>query len=276
MKSKWTATLGSLPAGTYQMKVTAYDSWDASATASRNFTIEGPEPVESGLYADIDFTGGQVKDSKGKLTVTNRNATIGQMSVSHGGQTYTVPAIQAGTSKYVECQFNEISSFDMADAFMSSGFSVEAMFVDKAPGSSIHGVVCGTQQGGWGIALSSGLPYFVVGEEKSNQYVYLYASSTISSSDLTHIVSVYDASAKTAKIYINGRLNNTQTISGNFYPGAYPTHNRFCLGADISLTSIPDFQCTNMIITDAKFYVGALDAAAVQSAYTAAVNALKQ
>jgi hypothetical protein len=31
-----------------------------------------------------------------------------------------------------------------------------------------------------------------------------------------------------------------------------------------------------MIITDAKWYVGALDAAAVQAAYTAAVNALNQ
>ena len=281
MKDTWSVSLGSLAAGTYEVTLTAYDSWDAFATVTKSCTIDGPQPMQKGLYADIDFDGGTVRDSKGKLTVTNKGATIAQTSVTHAGKTYSVPAMQAGASKYVECQFNEISSFEMARAFMSEGFSIEAFFVDRAPGKAIHGVFCGTQAGGWGLAMTGGEngpypPYFVVGENRDNSYVYLYASSSVSTSELTHVVCVYDPSTKKASIYFNGQLNNTQTITGQFYPGAIPTYNRFCLGADISLTTTPDFQCTDMIITDAKWYVGALDAAAVQAAYTAAVNALNQ
>lgn len=281
MKDKWSVSLGSLAAGTYEVTLTAYDSWDASSSVTKSFTIDGPQPMQKGLYADIDFTGGTARDSKGKLTVTNRGATFGQLSVRHGGQSYTVPAMQAGDSKFVECQFNEIGSFDEARSFMSEGFSIEAFFVDKSPGTAIHGVFCGTQAGGWGLAMKGGEqqpypPYFVVGENSYNSYVFLYATSSISSSELTHVVCTYDPSTKKANMFINGKLNNSQTISGQFYPGESPTFNRFCLGADISKSAIPDFPCTNMVITDAKWYVGALDAAAVQTAYNTAVNALKQ
>ncbi|MBR1575917.1 MAG: metallophosphoesterase [Bacteroidales bacterium] len=277
MKDTWSVSLGSLAAGTYEVSLTASDSWDASATVTKSFTIEGPKPVETGLYADIDFSDGTVRDSKGKLALTNKGATIAQTSVSHAGKTYSVPALHAGASKYVECQFNEIGSFDEAAAFMAAGFSVEAMFVDRAPGSAVHGVVCGTQSGGWGLAMrATGVPYFIVGENSYNSYVSVDAASAISTTDLTHVVCVYDPGTRKMLLYVNGQLSRSQSISGSFYPGASPTFNRFCLGADISLTATPDFPCSDMVITDAKWYVGALDAAAVQAAYTASVNNLKQ
>ena len=282
MKDKWSVSVGSLSAGSYEVTLTAYDSWDASATVIKSFTIEGPEPIQKGLYADIDFDGGTAHDSKGKLNITNKGATIAGASVTHAGQSYTVPAMQAGASKYLECRLNEIGSFAEARAFMSEGFTIETMFVDREPGTvangnnGTHGVFCGTQYGGWGMAFrSSKVPYFVVGEDSWNNYVILDARSSISATDLTHVVCVYDPSAKRATIYINGSESASKSISGSFYPGAGDTFNRFCLGADISTTSTPDFPCTDMIITDAKFYVGALDATAVQAAYQAAVQALK-
>jgi hypothetical protein len=283
MKDKWSVSVGSLTAGTYEVKLTAYDSWDASATVTKSFTIEGPQPMEKGLYADIDFTGGTPRDNKGKVTVTNRGASIAETAVTHAGQSYNVPAMRAGASQYVECQFNEIGSFDEARAFMGEGFSIETMFVDREPGTvannnnGIHGVFCGTQYGGWGLALrSSKVPYLVVGENTKNNYVILDASASISATDLTHVVCVYDPSVRKATVYINGSASASKSISGSFYPGDGNTYNRFCLGADISLTSIPDYPCTDMIITDAKFYTGALDATAVQAAYQAAVKALNQ
>ena len=275
MKDQWSVSLGSLSAGTYDVTLTAYDSWDASATVTKSFTIEGPQPMEKGLYADIDFTGGTPRDSKGKVTVTNRGASIAETAVTHAGQSYNVPAMRAGASQYVECQFNEIGSFDEARAFMGEGFSIEAFFVDKAPGGAVHGVFCGTQQGGWGLALrATGVPYFIVGEGSYNNYVSVDAKSAASSSELTHAVCVYDVTAKKMHLYLNGLLNNSYSISGSFFPAAAPCFNRFCLGADIS-GGTPDFPCTDMIITDAKFYTGALDATAVQAAYQAAVKALK-
>ena len=276
MKDKWSVSVGSLTAGTYEVKLTAYDSWDASATVTKSFTIEGPEPMQKGLYADIDFTGGTPRDSKGKVTVTNKGASIAETAVTHAGQSYNVPAMRAGASQYVECQFNEIGSFDEARAFMGEGFSIEAFFVDKVPGGAVHGVFCGTQQGGWGLALrATGVPYFIVGEGSYNNYVSVDAKSAASSSELTHAVCVYDVTAKKMHLYLNGLLNNSYSISGSFYPAAAPCFNRFCLGADIS-GGTPDFPCTDMIITDAKFYTSVLDADAVKAAYQAAVKALKQ
>ena len=155
------------------------------------------------------------------------------------------------------------------------GFSIETFFVDKAPGSAAHGVFCGTQYGGWGFALrATGVPYFIVGEDSYNHYVSVDASSASSTTELTHVVCVYDPAARKMLLYINGVLNaSNASISGSFYPGAAPCFNRFCLGADTS-GGAPEFPCTDMVITDAKWYVGALDATVVQAAYQAAVKSL--
>ncbi len=280
MKDKWSVSVGSLTAGTYEVKLTAYDSWDASATVTKSFTIEGPQPMEKGLYADIDFTGGTPRDSKGKVTVTNKGASIAEAAVTHAGQSYNVPAMRAGASQYVECQFNDILSPAEMSSFVSEGFSIEAMFVDRAPGAGInpiHGVFCGTQNGGWGLAMrANATPYFIVCENGKDQYVWIDANSIVSKTELTHLVCVYDPSSKLMLIYVNGVLSASKTISGQYYNGAGVTFNRFCLGADISLTSTPDYPCTDMIITDAKFYTSVLDADAVKAAYQAAVKALKQ
>ena len=281
MKKNWSTSLGTLATGTYEVVLTAYDSWDASARIAKTVTVEGPQPVDVTLYSDIEFSNGTITDKQGKLSIENRGATIASTTVSHGGQTYTVPAVKAGAGKNVRCQFNEITSTGEASAFFCAGFSVEAMFVDKAPGAgsnAVHGVVCGTQYGGWGLALrANGTPYFIVGENQYNTYVSVDASSAASKTELTHVVCVYDPFARKMSIYVNGTLSATQTISGSFYLGAQDTYNRFCLGADIAVNdATTDFNCTDMVITDAKFYTGTLDAAAVTSAYQAAVAALKQ
>ena len=282
MKQSWSAQLENLVAGTYQAILTAYDSWDASARLVKTLTVEGLQPVEPALYSDIDFSDGSVTDNAGKLSIQNRGATIAPTTVSHAGQTYTVPALQAGAAKCARCQFREITSTGDALAFFCVGFSVEAMFLDRAPGAvygdndGVHGVVCGTQKGGWGLALSAnGTPYFIVGENVSNNYVSVDATAPASKTELTHVVCVYDPFAKKMSIYVNGTLSATKSVSGSFYLGAQDTYNRFCLGADIAPgDATTDFNCTDMVITDAKVYTGTLDAAAVQTAYQAAVQAL--
>ncbi len=280
MKKTWSVSLGNLAVGTYEVVLTAYDSWDASARMVKSLTVDGPQPVEPALYADVDFSDGAITDKQGKLSVQNRDATVSSTEVTHAGQSYTVPALKAGAAKSARCQFKEITSTGEASAFFCVGFSVEAMFLDKAPGAgahAVHGVVCGTQQGGWGLALrANGTPYFIVGESYSNNYVSVDATAPASKTELTHVVCVYDPFAKKMSIYVNGTLSATNSISGSFYLGEQDTYNRFCLGADIAPgDATTDFNCTDMVITDAKFYTGTLDAAAVQAAYQAAVSALK-
>ena len=278
MKDVWTLALGTLPAGNYECVLTAYDSWDASDTCTLTFTVEETQSSDPEVFADIDFTGGAITDTKARLSIDNRGAAVASTSVSHGGNTYTVPALKAGASRNVRCQFKDLTTSEVASGFFRCGFSVEAMFVDRSPGSSIHGVVCGTQAGGWGLAMrANGTPYFIVGEDSYNTYKSVDAASVISTSELTHVVCVYDPSAQKMSIYLNGALSRSQSISGLFYLGAEDTYNRFCLGADIAPNDkATDFNCTDMVITDAKFYTGALDATAVQAAYQAAVQALNQ
>lgn len=280
MTKSYTQNMGSFGSGDYTLVLEAYDSWDAVTTITKDFTVDAGAVTPSTpavLYADIDFTGGEVKDVKGKLTVTNKGATIGKVQVAHKGRSASVDAVTASTGKNVECRFNEISSAGAFQEFASSGFSVETFFVDRSPGTQIHGVVCGTEQGGWGTATrATGVPYFIVGDVSKNNYVSVDASAAASKTDLTHLVAVYDPSKRYIRLYINGVLDGQTPITCPFYPGDGDTFNRFYLGADVKYSgSNLDFQAVDMVITEARFYTGVLDENAVSSAYQEAVNTLK-
>jgi hypothetical protein len=281
MKATWESSFGLLSAGEYELTLTAYDSWDAaSEPLTRTFTVEGSStPVQTATYVDLDFANGTVTDSKENVKITPHGATASKMSVKHKGTTYTVDALQAGADKYILCEFNQILNTDEMKAFATGGFTLEAFYVDRAPGAgvnAIHGVVCGTQSGGWGMATrASGVPYFIVGEGSYNSYKSVDANAPASTSELTHAVCVYDAAGKQLRIYINGQLSAFSSISGSFYCGDGDTFNRFCLGADIAKNNVgTDFPCTDMVIVDAKIYTGAMSDAEALKAYQDAVAAL--
>lgn len=281
MKATWESSFGLLSAGEYELTLTAYDSWDAASDPlTRTFTVEGSStPVQTATYVDLDFANGTVTDSKENVKITPRGATASKMSVKHKGTSYTVDALQAGADKYILCEFNQILNTDEMKAFATGGFTIEAFYVDKAPGAgvnAIHGVVCGTQSGGWGMATrASGVPYFIVGEDSYNTYKSVDANAPASTSELTHAVCVYDAAGKQLRIYLNGQLSAFSSISGSFYCGDGDTFNRFCLGADIAKNNVgTDFPCTDMVIVDAKIYTGAMSDAEALKAYQDAVAAL--
>ena len=235
-----------------------------------------PVLAEPSLYFDIDFSGGTFKDSQGKLAFTNHGASVANTTVTHAGKSYTVPALKVSSGKYLRCQFNKLASAtDVTDLF-ARGFAVEAMFVDRSPGTDVHGIVCGTQSGGWGLALrSTGIPYFIVGENQENFYWNIDATAAVSKTELTHLMAVYDAYMRVMYLYVNGQLAaSSNRISGYFYPGAGDTFNRFCLGADIKNGDTAEYCSTDMILTDAKFYIGAFDADRVRRTYEAAVREL--
>ena len=106
------------------------------------------------LYADIDFDGASVTDSKDKIKFTNKDATIGPATVTSGGKDYSVPALHAYTDKYVIGEFKELASASDFKTWAGSGFCMEAFFVDKTASKSVHGIMCGTQSGGWGLAVT--------------------------------------------------------------------------------------------------------------------------
>lgn len=285
MKQEWVRDFGALPAGNYELSLVAKDSWGAvSNTLTKTFKAEetAAGPVETDIYVDIDFADGSVTDKQGNATLVNHGATIAATSVKHAGKTYDATvAAQLSNNNYIYGTFKEIGTFNQMQAFANAGFSVEVFYVDREPGtvttSGVHGILCATQDGGWGLAVRKpGNPYFIVGDNKTKTYKNVDAPSAASTSELTHLVGVYDVASKTIFLYVNGNLSTSTSFTGPFYPGISDCFNRFALGTDVAVNgTYGDFPVSNMTIVDAKVYSGALDATKVKAAYQNAVNALK-
>ena len=157
---------------------------------------------------------------------------------------------------------------------------MEAFFVDKTASKSVHGIMCGTQSGGWGLAVrASGKPYFIVGEGTSantNSYKYKDASAVASNTELTHFVGVYDPGSQKLRIYVNGVLDGDSSVTGEFLPGISDTFNKFCLGNDIIVGGMGgDYPCVDMVIVDAKIWKGVMSDEDVAAAYQNALKLLK-
>ena len=144
MKDSYEIALGSLAMGSYTVTVTAYDSWDAASSATLSFEIteQGVSPSElPEAYVDINFDGGTITDAKGNVTVTNNGATAGQTSVTLGGNTYTVDALQITESgQYVLCEFKNLANAAQMKAWAEGGFAVEAFYVMGDKGGDGQGM----------------------------------------------------------------------------------------------------------------------------------------
>lgn len=215
---------------------------------------------------------------KGHVSCTNHGATFGKATVSHNSESYNVDAVTiADKSQYVACKFNDIKASSDMQMLVSKGFCIETFYVDRNPSSGVHGVVCGTNAGGWGVAIrATGKPYFIVGDGAYNKYINIDAKSPASLSELTHVLAVYDYSAKRIRLYINGVYDGSATITGPFIPASGNTFNWFCLGDDIKTEGAGgDFPADDMTIVSARIYLGTMDDARVKSVYDAAVKALQ-
>lgn len=283
MKKTWSRNFGTLPMGKeYVLTVTAYDSWNASVTVTKEFKTDGDSSttVTANLpaaYVDIDFAGGAIKDAKGRVTVKNKGASVEKVTVTAGGKSATVDALRVKSSgEYVLCTFNELGSEVAMKQWAQNGFTVEAFYVMGQKGSA-QGVVCGTESGGWGVAEDkTGKPYFITGYGSLKYNTGAYAEKASSTSELVHVVAVYDFDNKEESIYVNGVLQSTQAINGDYCNGAGLAFNKFCLGNDIKKTGEGgDFACPDMTMVDVKIYDEALTAGQASTAYKNAMDALK-
>lgn len=279
MKKQYELFIGNLKDGKYKVTVTAYDSWNA---ASESFVYEWESKKDEvsltapEAYVDFSFENGTITDLKGHASIVNNGATVGSATVSHAGKSYTVNALRASSGKYVTCKFDSLSSQPAFKEWAESGFTVEAFYVMNSKGPKVQGVICGTQNGGWGIAEDAqGKPYFITGGG-SKYNPGAYASSASSTTELVHVVGVYDMAEGKCRIYINGVLNGSVSIGSSFITGEGATFNYFCLGDDIKADlKGGDFPTSGMTMVSGKIYSEALSSAQVQEAYTSALENLK-
>ena len=286
MKKEYSVEMGSFSEGTYEVELIACDSWGALSDPTK-ITVElvsGQEPPTErknapiSVYADFDFSNGTIVEKTGNVKVNNHGATVTNTKVSFNGKEYNVEALNATGDNYVLCTFKSLTTPDDVKKFAENGFSVEAFFYTNNNGK-VQGVVCGTQAGGWGIAVTAQYkPYFITGYGTQGKYnTSVVGTEQLSNKDLIHVVAVYDVEELTSSIYVNGVLKATQSIDPTFAVGAGLTYNMFCLGADITSDLLGrDFQADNMTIVDAKIYTGVLSQNDVNTAYGNAVASLSE
>ena len=273
MKKEYTLSIGTIKSGTYSITVTAYDSWGAKAekTVDYKVTINADTAGLPAPYVNFEFTDGKIADKMGNVDITNSGATVGATDVKFGGKTNKLGALTVPAGKYVVCKFNKLNTADEFRNWAEGCFTVEAFYVNSKNGG-IQGVVCGTQDGGWGIAENAGKPYFITGGG-SKYNPGAYAGSVSSITELVHVVGIYDTANKKCTIYINGKKNGEVNIAANFIPGVKGTHNYFCLGDDITLGLVGgDFKTQGMTMVDAKIYDDALTSEQIAKVYAIAEN----
>ena len=287
MKNEWTVNAGNFAAGNYTITLVARDSWKAeSAPLTITAKLENGEPDAAAgrenaplsVVVDMDFKDGEIRDAKGNVDVWVKDATVEKVKVRVGGAEYETEAMRATKGQYAVCTFNNIKTPEEFKAFAERGFTVEAFYLEKR-NSQTQGIVCGTQNGGWGLAVNSGnKPYFITGNgsRPGNYNSSVTAASKSSETDLVHIVCVYDVATLTSSIYVNGVLEATKAIDPVFGEGQGLTFNRFCLGADVNDALLGgDYPATDLTMVDAKIYSGVMSGTDAAVAYQDAVNSLK-
>ncbi len=284
MKKEYEKIIGNQDLGK-EMKVELYavDSWGAkSEVLTYEFTVTSEAAPETPakqaeVYADFDFADGKIVDVKGNVGVEIFGASAKKASVTHKGTTANVDALVAAKDQYVLCTFNNLKNASAVQSFMQDGVTIEAFYVMNKKGDNVQGVVCGTQSGGWGVAEDkTGKPYFITGVTGGKYNDGVYAKAVSSTTELVHVVAVYDYENQEQRIYINGVLEATKPIKGAFCVGAGQSYNKFSLGNDVQTGGNGgDFPNQGMTMVDAKIYAGVLTDTAAAEAYTAAVSALK-
>ena len=259
---------------------------DTETTDTTGTPEPEPEPAElPEAYVDFEFTGGTIADAKGNVAITNNGATVGKATVTVNGETYEVDALQITESgQYVLCEFENLTDAAQVKTWAEGGFAIEAFYVmgDK---SGVQGIVCATEQypratgtrGGWGIAENAGKPYFITAVSGNAYCSGPTAANATSTTELVHVVAVYDYENKLQHLYINGVAEGTgQAITGEFAPATDDSgvFTQFMLGADAYTGDVLDFPSPDMTMVDAKIYSQVLTAEQVETLYEAAVAAL--
>lgn len=248
-----------------------------ATTTTQQTTTTPPVVVVDPATAisDIEFTDGKVTDKCGLLSFKLAGTpTVKATEVTHKSKTYTVDALNITAKGQAAIgTIDSLKTINESAAFFNQDFSFEVFYINRAP-SGVQGTICGTDEGGVGLADDNGKPYFIM--MVNGKYVSLKPGIEFGKNELVHVIGVYDKTNNIMRIYINGIFMDEVKTNGDFTVVNSSLHNKLVLGADMSgKTNEPsDFQMTNCTIVDAKIYHTALTDSQADAAYKLAVEAL--
>ena len=252
-----TISLGALNVNAnYVVEIVAVDSWGLESEPLKVTVKTSSEEEETSslpeAYSDIDFAGGKATDSKGNLNISIKGATVGSAELTFGGKTKNIEALTVtAKGQYAIATFRKYSTSNISSFYNNEkGFSVEALYVNRAP-SGTQGIFCGTQQGGFGLATTDdgkpGICAYIGGAS----YYYTKDSNVASKTELTHVVATVvtlDGTTYTS-IFVNGELVASDSKKGSVYVGK--STNSFGIGGDTdSKGGAADFPMTDFSIAD--------------------------
>ena len=280
-----TAPAVTTPAATTTAKTTVATT---VATTEATTTVATTAPITPGdVYVDLDFDAeeGTMVDKMGNVTLKPHNdkAFVDSVTITHNSITKDGVSALTITEKnsWVECTFNNLADAAQLNKFVEEmkGWTVEAFYLNTDK-KNVVGIVCVTEgnvkeygKQGWGLADNAGNPYFIFGDGTNNWSTTGKAGVT-SATEFCHVVAVYDATAKTNTVYLNGKA--IKSVEAKGFVAAQATSkdgfvmgNGFFLGADptISTSAACDYPASDLAIAEVKIYAGALTAAQALEAY---------
>ena len=274
MEKEYTLDLGNgfSRGSKYVITVTAYDSWGASDVVTYNYepvldldNVKLPEP-----YADLDFTGGTIKDSKNKLAIENVGATIADTAVKFAGVTKTVPAFNVTEKgQFARLTFSEFTSSSSFTSLLRKDFSMEILYVNRSKTGTV-GVIGGYDKYGFGFYEEEGNPAFKI--SLRGAFPTSMPEEKTSSDELVHVVAVYSKSSARLIVYVNG-VPTVEQVSGVFR-AKDGNYNVMCLGANSTDNGESDFA-TDLTVVDFKVYDVGITQAQATVLYNKAVESFK-
>ena len=263
---------------------------EATTTTEVTTTTGTTAPITAGdVYVDFDFSDEDgITEKTGNVTFKEvGTAGTNLLRVTHNGLTKVKDVLTIKQNSWIECTFTNLADASQLNKLVEEvgGWTIEAFYLNKET-SGYQAIVCVTEgnagkgKQGWGLAHDAGNPYFITGDGVNGWYTTGRAGLA-SKTELSHVVAVYDAVAKTNTVYLNGVA--IKTVAANGFAAAdalgkdstgekvFSMGNGFFIGADPTVgSSAADYDAKDLTVVDVKIYAGALTAEKVAEAYTAA------
>lgn len=263
----------STPENTSESTSEAESQTEAAAPAPIKYYI--PKP-----YIDIEFHGnGTLTDAMDHVSCSLANKSNGSVTVdeiSINGEKYSVPHLYVKNAGGVATlKYKDLKSQSELLKLLENGFTVEVFLVNHNRLNSSSKEQCmatSTQSGGYNFSVNKGRYIFSV--HTDGAYRIAAYEKQYDNENLTHLMGVYDPTAKTSTLYVNGIPEATVDAKGILRLAKDNCWQTIVLGGDVSASGTPELLSTNVRIADYKLYAASMTDSQVEKAYEAAVSKL--
>ena len=232
-------------------------------------------------YIDIEFNSerGFVKDRMNNVSCMLADTSRGNVvkgDVSFGGKTYETDMLRiTSAGGALRLTYKNIS--DMYDLYeiLMGGFTLEAFLVNHTvtnADSKEQCMIASTQSGGYNFTTIQG--QYAASVHTDGAYHAAKLPGAYDTENLTHLLNVYDPSAGTVSLYVNGELVASSPAPGLLGLATGDCYKTIVIGGDIGNNDALQFLCSDFTLTDFKLYRTPLSESQAELAFLRASSEL--